>query len=210
MDCTETAGQKSAFLLFLKLINTWYGDGRPIEIAGVKKGTASVAAASKRTIARPPIPDAVTQYVFENITRACLELPLLPEFQFDTLGLATSTTREDCNTTGDAACHVIVGEIATIQKTMAVRLGDAYGNFLINQNVWVHIAADAVERWPSRKNQTSQLVGALKAQSTLGQLNFAALSGEYAVSLRELDLKTFKTHFKQLVKRIRVELFEVV
>lgn len=66
------------------------------------------------TIVRSPptfIPEAVVRYIFESITRACLTLPLMPEFAFDRLGDEKTPIGDE--TGGDATCHVIVGEIAT-------------------------------------------------------------------------------------------------
>lgn len=94
-----------------------------------------------------------------------------------------------------------------VQKTAAVRFGAAYGSFIVEQNVWRVVIAEALEQWPLRNVKSSaeraSIVERFRPSGQLNTFDATRFAADYATSMSTLDLKAFKAHFKQLVKSLR-------
>lgn len=165
----------------------------------------------------PPIPAAVTNFIVAEFTRYSLSVPLHPLFYLDNLGLvtmdATTAARVDIQPTGDAQCHLAVHEIAVLQKTIFIRFGTDYTQFLQSQNVWPLVIHDAALHWHCGRNVRPEsawlelrerIVQPVGAQ--VGALPLDRLVQEYLHGLSSLDLKGFKNLLQSSVTAIRQQL----
>ncbi|KAI1313816.1 pre-tRNA nuclear export protein [Mortierella claussenii] len=117
-DMTDVPVSRMAFGILLKAVNSW---GSQSESAGAANGDQSSSSASAGTGVNGDSGDfggkmeapGFYQFMYEHILRITFEVPMKPSFDLQ-----------------DGQSVLVLGEIAGLQKTMAMKQGDAFLTYL--------------------------------------------------------------------------------
>lgn len=216
--------QKFAFNFMFRLLTSWY-PGSAVAVASstaaTKKPSPSNAAIAVPATSTPttdresskriqsqhshvspkqnpiPPPAWLQQWLMSELTVACWQAPLYPEFHLDYLGnsKASAAQRQQLQLFGDSQCLVVVNEVAMLVKAMT-GLDPTFVDLMINQQVLRQMMTMVAPRWGLDPQRTQPVCEWISRESSA-----------FWSSAKTMDTKQWKQFFKEFIKAIRLQFF---
>ncbi|KAF9425612.1 pre-tRNA nuclear export protein [Entomortierella beljakovae] len=108
-DMTDVPVSRMAFGILLKAVNSWGGQGESAGANGASAANGNPSGNGEGKLEAP----GFYQFMYEHILRITFEVPMKPNFDLQ-----------------DGQSVLVLGEIAGLQKAIAVKQGDAFLNYL--------------------------------------------------------------------------------